>query len=568
MRSRILRWILVGAGCYLAVVAALLGWSAIEARGGLNELEQLRAEAGPRELLDGSAITRIDEAGSRFARAERLARNPVTAPMRVLPVVGRQVRAVGAMAGAAEELTRAAADGVDEASSRAGAGLPSGAERVDLLNDLADVSDRAAARLAVVDLGPDEALIGPIGSARNRFAEEKTALEETLLDARDAAQGMAVVFAGPSDYLLLATNNAEMRAGAGMALSAGVLRFDGGEVELGDMQSTFELQVPGGVDEYDAQFAALWGFANPDEEWRNLILSPRYPASAELGRDMWSALGEPAIDGVLAVDIAALQALLEVLGPVEVDGTQISADNVVRLLQHDQYVGVETDEQAARRDRLGDVADAVVDLLDTSDPDLGALVSGLRGSAAGRHLLLWSDDRGLQRAWEATGVGGVLDEDELLVGVLNEGQNKLDQFLRVDAELETGPGQQGRLTIEATNEVPPGEPAYIAGVDPDRVGGYGVYPGYLAASLPGGTEATVAEGPPITLGGPDGASQFVAANLRIAPGETVRWVLDLVAPDGLDSVRIAPSARLPGVRWTIGDEQWDDAQAPSRRIEW
>ncbi|MEL7209384.1 MAG: DUF4012 domain-containing protein, partial [Actinomycetota bacterium] len=458
---------------------------------------------------------------------ERLADNPLTAPVRVLPVVGRQVRAVGGMAGAAAEIGEIAADGVEEAAALAEGGLPTGPGRVDLLDDLADVTDRAAARIAVVDLGPDEALIGPVGSAHDRFASEQVGLEESLLDTRDAAAGMAGVFAGPSDYLLLAANNAEMRAGAGMALSAGVLHFEDGTVELGDMESTAALQLPGGVEEYDPQLAALWGFANPDEEWRNLLLSPRYPASAELGRQMWDQLGRPPIDGVLTVDIAALQGLLAALGPVEVDGREISADNVVRLLQHDQYLGVENDEQAERRDRLGDVARAVVDRLDQQGAEVSPLLSGLRDAAAGRHLLLWSEDRGLQRAWSGIGVGGEPGPDDLLVGVLNEGNNKLDQFLRVDAELDPGPGRSGRLVLEVTNEVPEGEPAYIAGVAPERVGGYGVYPGYLAVSLPGGTTATVAEGPEITLGGPDGDSQMVAALVRIAPGETVRWVLDL-----------------------------------------
>jgi hypothetical protein len=283
---------------------------------------------------------------------------------------------------------------------------------------------------------------------------------------------------------------------------------------------------------------------------------------------MWAALGEPEIDGVLTVDIIALQALLETLGPVDVNGQRIAADNVVRLLQHDQYVGVDNDEQAARRDQLSAVARAVVDRLDTSSPDLATFVAGLRDAGTGRHLLLWSDESGLERAWKEIGIGGRLAPDDLLVGVLNEGNNKLDQFLAVEAELVPGADREGRLVVEVTNEVQPGEPAYIAGVDPARVGGYGVYPGYLAVSLPGGTEATVVEGPAITLGGPDGASQAVAAPVRIPPGETVRWVLDLMLPDGLGSVRIAPSARVPAVGWTVAGEQWRDDEVPSRRVEW
>jgi hypothetical protein len=553
---------------YLALAGVLLAWSAVEARSGLDELERLRAEAGPQELLDGTAGERINSAQDAFGRASSLADNAFLAPLGFVPVLGRQVRAVGSMATAAEKLTTVAGEGVDEASALAAAGLPTGPERIVVLEELAAITDRAAASLAVIDLGSEEALTGPVGDARTRFGVEKTALEETLLDSRDVAQGMAEVFTGPSSYLLLAANNAEMRAGAGMALSAGMLLFENGEVELDDMQSTSELQLPGGVDEYDAEFAALWGFANPDEEWRNLMLSPRYPASADLARDMWAALGRPPVDGVLMVDIAALRELLGALGPVDVDGRRITEDNVVRLLQHDQYVGVESDEQAARRDELGDVADAIVDLLDTSSPDLGALMGGLRRSAAGRNILFWSNDRGLQRAWESIGIGGVLGPSDLLVAVLNEGNNKLDQFLGVEATLEPGPGRQGRLRLEVTNRVGPGEPAYISGVRPEAVGGYGVYPGYLAVSLPGGTEAEVAEGPPLTLGGPDGESQFLAASVRIAPGETVRWTLDLTLPEGVDEVRIAPSARLPATRWTVGDRRWRDDRTPSRRIPW
>ena len=72
--------------------------------------------------------------------------------------------------------------------------------------------------------------------------------------------------------------------------------------------SIFQKAIQGSQ-EYDAEFTALWGFANPDEEWRNLVLSPRYPASADLARDMWAALGRPPVDGVLMVDIAALREL-------------------------------------------------------------------------------------------------------------------------------------------------------------------------------------------------------------------------------------------------------------------
>lgn len=52
------------------MVFLLLVWSGFEARRGLSDLERLRAEAGPRELLDGSAAARLEaaEIGSGLTR--------------------------------------------------------------------------------------------------------------------------------------------------------------------------------------------------------------------------------------------------------------------------------------------------------------------------------------------------------------------------------------------------------------------------------------------------------------------------------------------------------------------
>ena len=42
-----------------------------------------------------------------------------------------------------------------------------------------------------------------------------------MVDVDDASTGIAQMAQGPSKYLVLAANNAEMRAGSGMLLSAG-----------------------------------------------------------------------------------------------------------------------------------------------------------------------------------------------------------------------------------------------------------------------------------------------------------------------------------------------------------
>ena len=86
--QRVVRRALIGVGAYVLVSLLLLGGSALFARAGLNELRSLRSDAGPPELLDGSAADRIETARRSFGRASTLADNVALAPLRLLPIVG------------------------------------------------------------------------------------------------------------------------------------------------------------------------------------------------------------------------------------------------------------------------------------------------------------------------------------------------------------------------------------------------------------------------------------------------------------------------------------------------
>ncbi|HYF45857.1 MAG TPA: hypothetical protein VD926_06565, partial [Acidimicrobiales bacterium] len=219
------------------------------------------------------------------------------------------------------------------------------------------------------------------------------------------------------------------------------------------------------------------------------------------------------------------------------------------------------------RDVLGTVARAVLERFDTSEPEPGALARAVRDAAAGRHLMLWSTDPAIEQAWRGVGVGGDLPPDGLLVSVLNDGNNKLDPFLEVQADLTTTDATHGTLRLRVTNAVGPDEPPYIAGGNPELVGGYGVYPGRLAVSFPAGTRLEVTGGPPPEVVGGDGATEVLAAPVRIAPGETVTWEVAFTMGQGLDRLRILPSARWPGIRWEANGRAWDDTRVPSRTVD-
>ena len=228
-----------------------------------------------------------------------------------------------------------------------------------------------------------------------------------MIAVDDASTGVAQMAQGPSKYLVLASNNSEMRAGSGMLLSAGVMTMENGQFDLGPMTDTGNLIVPPGVVPLAANdFAKRWGWADPSQEWRNLAMSPNFPASAALAVQMWKAKTGEQVDGVFAIDPLGLQALIEVSGPVVVDGKQITKENVIHetllqsYLDYEGDEGDEGDEQAnteARRERSSDIARAVIDQLDQQGWDVAKLVEDLQTAAQGRHIMAWSSNPQQQR---------------------------------------------------------------------------------------------------------------------------------------------------------------------------
>ena len=559
---------------WLVLAVAWMAWAVHAADTGRGHLLEARTTLGPDELLAGTGTDLILAAERDFERAESRAASPVVAPLRLLPGVRDQVRSIEAMAGAAAEVSGVAARAVEEAGSELNGAVPTGQGRVALLLDVADVAERASAQVAVVDLGPRAGLLGPVRSARDELTAELTQLEMTMLNVRDAARGMALVFDGPSTYLLMAANNAEMRAGSGMFLSLGVLRFDGGQLEVSEMQPSGDLVLEEGVPYTDPDLEARWSWAEPDREWRNLAMSPRFPAFAEMASRMWEAREGTAVDGVLAVDPFALQALLEAVGPVEVEGDEVRAETVVPLLLRDQYLGLGADDdpdddQDERRATLSTVAEAVVQRFDDTSPDLGVLAEGLRRSGAARHLLRWSQDRALQRVWADGGVGGAVDGDDLYLSVDNYGQNKLDQFLEVAGEIDVDPGTDGTevvLRASLRNETPPDEPGYITGEAPTADKPPGTYAGLVTFTLPAAAE--VDPEPRFSVFGPDGASLVLAQEVLILPGEQATVEVRFRLPAGVTSFEVGPSARVPAIAWREGDQTWFDDATPRVRVTW
>ncbi|MES4792354.1 MAG: hypothetical protein C4321_04635, partial [Chloroflexota bacterium] len=185
---------------------------------------------------------------------------------------------------------------------------------------------------------PREGLVAPLARARNDLIDRLTEVRTGLQRGIAGAEAARSVLGGPSRYLVFVANNAEMRAGSGMFLLVGTLDAVGGRVHLGDLRPVTEVQVRPGAVPLGGDLAGRWGWLAPNQEWRNLMLSPRFDVNAALAAAMWEAAGRGRVDGVLAVDAVFLQEAMRATGPVVVEGRRIGADGALREVLHDQYV--------------------------------------------------------------------------------------------------------------------------------------------------------------------------------------------------------------------------------------
>src|SRR5690606_36299933 len=199
--------------------------------------------------------------------------------------------------------------------------------------------------------------------------------------------------------------------------------------------------------------------------------------TAQIARAMWARETGQVVDGVLAVDPAALAGMLQVTGPLEVGpGRRLAGAGRVGYLIN----GVALTETPAGADQVfADVAETAFTSLATGGGRRGGMVDGLAGAAREGRLLVWSAERSEAALLEDTVLGGGLrgvDGARPVVGVFTHGLQmaKIGYYLdtAVDVvERERRPDGSRRLdvTVTYTSRVDPASAARL----PDYVVGRG-----------------------------------------------------------------------------------------------
>ncbi|HXY92110.1 MAG TPA: DUF4012 domain-containing protein, partial [Acidimicrobiia bacterium] len=307
------------------------------------------------------------------------------------------------------------------------------------LHQGANALSSALARLD--DVRDDPYLAPPVRDAVRKVHTQLAQATREAQHAAAAADLAPAIFGGkgPRTYLLVVQNNAESRATGGFIGSYALITALNGKLHVGDIIRTGEwnnavreqpdltLRAPEDYRRRYTQFA-------PATTLQNINLSPDFPSVAQALMSLAPQAGLTKVDGVLAVDPVGLSALLQLTGPVQVEGwpTEINADNVVNVTLRDAYAAfAETPERA---DFLGDVAKAAVDEATSGDLGAPAEIAKVLGAAAHEGHLILAFARPEEQALAVElGVSGRMEpvhSDAIALTSSNASANKVDYYLQ------------------------------------------------------------------------------------------------------------------------------------------
>ena len=567
MSLRRARWPLLGFSLVVLIGFSWLAWQVWQVGRDLDRaVEHADAFQSAVERGDQAAIDRELAAlrGVSSAAADRTS-GPSWSLLTQLPAFGDDAEGVRAVSQVVDDLAQDALESLVEVEDALDDLLPrGGAVPVAVVRQLQEPVERAKEELVAADVAlAQEDPSGYVGRLRDQYRD----LQARISDARHAVEAAAIAteiapaMLGEDEertYLLVFQNNSEIRATGGLPGVATLVTARNGELRRGQQAEGAEfgraedLPLPLTQPErrlFDDVLGAYFLSSN---------MTPDIPRAAELWAARWEQVS-PAdeIDGVVTLDTVAVSYLLEATGPIDVEGIQLTGDNLVEELLHNVYVRW---EDPARQDKF--FAEVVRQTFDrfingTSNPS-GVVEALARATGEGR-LAMHSFDPTEQAAIAGTTIAGELVTDaavpapQIDVTINDTTGGKMSYFLRYDVDISATYCSGGIQGFRAKASMWSEAPADAAEL-PDSVTGGGEFdtkPGNELVTVriygpaAGTVDDLVLNGQPLDPITVDQGSRPVNMfYLELTPGQVydLAWSMKGGAGQTLDPrVRITPS---------------------------
>ena len=343
--------------------------------------------------------------------------------------------------------------------------LPGGLTRLErLVQVIEQQAERVSVAQAAIERGvPYLQRLNPEGvptDLRDNLFKLKESSSLLLATARLLPDLPGLLGAGkPQTYLVLGQNNDELRATGGFISAMGVITMDAGRVAAFNLPDSYSVD----------NFAA--GYPPPPEPLEHYMLagvwvprdanwSPDFPTAALQAQALYTLSNGIAVDGVVAFDQAAIQALVAAMGQVAVAGyaEPLIGANVAFAMRSAWNPGegqaANNQWYANRKNFMSDMGQAILgELLAMRSPEqVQAVLNSLIDSLRAGHLQVYFNDAAAQAQLASLGLDGSIHPgpaDFLMLVDWNFGFNKVDPLIQreLDYQLDLSNPQQPVATL-------------------------------------------------------------------------------------------------------------------------
>jgi len=333
---------------------------------------------------------------------------------------------------------------------------------------------------------PVGSLFGPVGQERMTFNQkvQKAAKElKTVNDGLTVGRSL-LGNGGTSSVLVLPENNAEMR-NQGAILSYSLLRVHNTDISVARSGHSYDLNLPSPVNVPASPGAKKYLIINESNQiWQSVNSTANFSWTGSTAAAMFYKATGVKVNDIIALDVPAMAALLNVTGPLSVPGIPeiLTSSNFSTVVLHDLYSAFPVGSQDPRYSDLNSIATVLLQRLRSNHHDQVAFIRALAGEIPGRHLLLWSASPTVENAITRLGASGkvnlTMPQRTFTVGVESDVADKMDYYISLhenyDVTISKNGSAEVRTTVIEDNTAPAGQaPSYQLGPsNPYAVGEY------------------------------------------------------------------------------------------------
>ena len=336
---------------------------------------------------------------------------------------------------------------------------------------------RSAADLRAVDTrGPGA---GFLGRVKAQALGEVAPVQQAV----DALTGIAPLLPdmlgakGVRRYLVAIGNQAEMRASGGAPLTLVLVEFEDGRITIPIKgQTSTQLFPPLNAPVH------WWGPApNPffpkNPRFYPMVVANTHPNLLYSAREMagaWEGGDYPRVDGVITLDLTAIAAALDALGPIQSPayGT-VTGDQLGKILLVDAYTNFGQDDAVARQQANQQLLDELLSRLLSGD-ELVSVARAVATTAPGRHFQVWFRNPALESVVISSGAGGTVFDpgigDWSAVYTQNGNQSKVDVFQQRNVAITVQLAEDGSARVTQQMTLTNATPADRPEGPPERIG--------------------------------------------------------------------------------------------------